>query len=472
MTDSTQERLDWLTAATAKAIASFSVLFQEPQGEQRVTRTVVHKELLDAYRALLAAIDRELRQVPEDPASARLYADILDGAPDSIDYLNFLIRQSGRRPFAELLKESVWDVVRDRLPQGGPEENNGADAQLHHTIGHAARVFELGVRIPQEYFALVGKCADVRDGDAPSRLDPTGLGSLEAEFALLKSAEGHLDPAMLEKIRALIKAQDDFSGSRTFRAHGSTIRPFSLGEIRTHEDFYGYKIEKRFFETHMTAFAEGKKVQPLLVSGLPGLGKTHMTIASTLSFPDFTLVNAGLEEIERHIEAIMAALGRYHYRKFVLFFDDLDPRKVDWGSFRHQVDGYLPRPRNVLMVIASNTAFPARVLSRCHAMTFRPMACTICREMITDYLRKHRWMSQPYPNLVSTVSADYVNQYTNGPLNELTPRSMVRYFETLEPNRDKIRRLIRDSLEDMTHAPTEDPFVESNNRIIKMMEQE
>ena len=155
-----------------------------------------------------------------------------------------------------------------------------------------------------------------------------------------------------------------------------------------------------------------------------------------------------------------------------LFFDDVDPEPVDWSTFRNQVEGYLPYADNVAMIIATNGEFSTRVKSRCACFEFRSMNPEVCQEFIFDYLEEHRWMSQPYPNLVSTVAADFASMYKRGVLTDLTPRSLIRYFETIEGDKEKIKALVRESLGEIVRVPMDEPFYVSNRQIRDRLENE
>jgi hypothetical protein len=100
------------------------------------------------------------------------------------------------------------------------------------------------------------------------------------------------------------------------------------------------------------------------------------------------------------------------------------------------------------------------------------MSSEVCQEFISDYLDEYRWMSQPYPNLVSTVAADFASMYKRGVLSDLTPRSLIRYFETLEGDKEKIKGLIRESLGEIVRVPMEEAFYTSNKQIRDRLENE
>ncbi len=474
MAESTEAQIDRIAEQVRLAIACFNALFEEPRQGTRETRDLVHRDLLTVHCELLRAIERELEQLREDEKPAERYYTTIDSKPDSIDYRNCMVREAGKRDYADVFKESVWDAVRDCLPEEKAGAGARAEKRFVHTVFHAGRAFSFGINVIEDYMGLIERLAKNKRKQTTPRLSPASLGSLDDEAELMQFKRRRVSAAKLKAIRECIKKQDEFSSTRSYKAYEGGILPSPLGGIRPVEDFYGYKKERRFLKDQMNTFAESgnRPVRPVLIWGLPGAGKTHMTIAHALSFDDFVLMNADKRQLEEELDRLLSKLSRYHYRRFVLFFDDVDPERVNWSLFRHQVDGHLPVPGNVLMVLASNFEFPARIRGRCNVIEFRPMEVATCMGMVRDYLAKHRWMSQAYQSLVATVTADYVNEYVNGPLNELTPRSLVRYLESLENKPRKIRVLIRDSLEEMTQLPAEEPFYDSNKHIREMMERE
>ena len=70
----------------------------------------------------------------------------------------------------------------------------------------------------------------------------------------------------------------------------------------------------------------------LVLMGMPGVGKTHLTIAYALSTAEVALVTADQSHLEEPLEGLIDTLASHHYRRFVLFFDDIDPDEVDWST--------------------------------------------------------------------------------------------------------------------------------------------
>lgn len=460
---STVERISTVESLLRNAQASANVLFQRPQGAELTTRKALHRETLQTYTACLHAIELELAEIThESDAAARYYAVTKDG-PDSIDYANHLIAMGNGRTFAERLSECIWDSVRECLP--ADLEQVGDNPRLLHAMRHAYRMFEVGVEVLNAHMQLLNDLSEPRDSDALPRLDPTGFGT-HGEDRVEISEDGAID---LTTIQDKLRKHDLFAASRAFRPFHDELHPGSIGAIRDFERFYGYTREREFFTGYFSEFVAGRETQPLLLSGMPGIGKTHLTMACTFSIPELTLILADQSYLENALEWLVDVIEQHRYRRFVLFFDDIEPDAVNWTTFRNQVDGFLPYAGNVAMVIAANAEFPAPIRSRCRTFEFRAMDPEVCQEFIADYLEEHRWMSQPYPNLVSTIASDFVSMYKRRVLSELTPRSLVKYLENLQADKDRIKKLIRESLEDIIRVPSEEAFIESNRNIINQL---
>ena len=449
-----------IAAAAREALAGFNVLFQETRDGRRVLRELAHGRVLELCHAFLRAASR-------GPAGAD---DAPDDSPDAVDYYNGLLRSSGERGVVDVLTECVWDALGELLPAGSAEAGPSAGARLAHAAGHAARLVAGVGTVLGGFPGLCG--ADGGAGDLPRMLPAGKAPACDAAGAL--AGLGRAVEADIDEAAALIKAHDRFSISRAFRVHRGRIVPTSLGPVRTADELYGYDAEKRFFERYFARLHEGKRQIPLLLTGLPGLGKTQFTLSYSLRFADLVLVLADPPLLAEPLDGLLATFGRYAYRRFVLFFDDVEPGGIDWSAFRSHADGYLLQPANTAIVAASNYPFPASVVSRSTALAFREMDVELCGEMVADYIgRRGRGSSGLAKNLVSLMVLDYVNEYINGPLNELTPRSLVRYLEMLEGDVERRKVLCAEALSPSVRKPsdgTRSAFHESNERIRGLMD--
>jgi hypothetical protein len=121
-------------------------------------------------------------------------------------------------------------------------------------------------------------------------------------------------------------------------------------------------------------------------------------------------------------------LARYRERKFVIFFDDVDVRNIDWYFFRTFVGGSSSLPENLLIIVASNYSFPPNVASRGRTFAFPLFDEIRCQEMIGD-LFLSRGMEKISSDLLSVIASDYVEAYGQKEFEELSPRTLARYLE-------------------------------------------
>lgn len=476
MSKRNEDRLDHIEAQLEEVLASFNVVFQEPDEKGRAAHDPVHQAFIAAYASLLAAMRAELPALREAPGLAQRYYRVTGAEPDSVDYLNQLGKLARGRSLAEALRESVWWAGWDQIPPALRRGETPSSPGASHLFHHVKRLLKLAVEVPRAYTEWLAQLAGETGSDTLPRLAPLDFGSLEEDIGALPMSEGQVTAETLEYVRVRIEAQDQFAAAEAFRVHGRQLSPVDISDIRRLRHFYGYKTERAFFNRHFQAFAEGKKVQPLLLSGLPGLGKTHLTIAFAEAFPGLVLVMAEERALQEQLEWIVGLLGEHNYRRFVLFFDDIDPENVDWSVFRRQVDGYLPYPDNVAMVISSNFEFADRIRSRSAVYEFRPMSPEVCNEIILDYLNKHRGI-RPQENklavsLTQVIAADYINQLRLGRISELTPRSLVRYFRQLDEDVGKMRSLMRAATMPIHPVPDEEWFRDHNSRLRERIEED
>ena len=158
-------------------------------------------------------------------------------------------------------------------------------------------------------------------------------------------------------------------------------------------------------------------------------------------------------------------LGSYPHRRFVVFFDDIDPREVNWYSFRTCVGGTFAQPDNINIVIAANYDFSPNVLSRGRKITFPIFDEISCQEMISDFLVRHK-LRNPSHNLISVMAADYVEEFGQKKFAELSPRSLIRYLEIYMRDPKKRKKMLEASYQELIMRPDAQLFYEQN---IKMM---
>ena len=269
----------------------------------------------------------------------------------------------------------------------------------------------------------------------------------------------------MESIRAAIAANDPFGSGRILRYINGNFSQVKLPDMRTADEFYGFAQVREIFSGHFSAFAIGRSVPPLFITSLPGLGKTAMTIAYTLANPELTLILPEPSALEHGLDALFRALGRRSDRRFVVFFDDIDPREVNWYEFRICVGGSFAMPENISIAIAANYAFQPNVLSRGRSIPFPIFDEIRCQEMVADYLIHHR-LRNPDPNLISVMAADYVEEFGQKKFTELSPRSLIRYLRAYIESPAKRKSMLDASHQNLIVRPDAQLFYEQN---IKMM---
>ena len=112
-----------------------------------------------------------------------------------------------------------------------------------------------------------------------------------------------------------------------------------------------------------------------------------MVLSHALAVPGMTVILPEPAALEREWDTLLEHLCRRPDRKFVLFFDDIDPRSVDWYHFRTNVGGAFSPPANIMVVLSSNYEFPAGILSRGRRMSYPVFDEVRCTEMVEDFLR-------------------------------------------------------------------------------------
>lgn len=308
-----------------------------------------------------------------------------------------------------------------------------------------------------------------RSGEELSRLRPEALRLAEEptrftdEFSLTR-----MGGMTVEAIGDALTAHDRFGVSRTFRYAEGVFTPVELNELRPAEQFFGYTAIRRSFKEHFARFAAGYPSEPLLISSLPGLGKTQMTMAFTLAQPNLTLILAGPDTLAHDLETLLEALRWQTQHRFVVFFDDIDPRTLDWYLFRTNVGGSLALPENVMVVLAANYDFPASILSRGRGVSFPIFDEIRCEEMVEDFLH-YKGIQRPSPELVSVIAADYTEDFGQKKFPELSPRTLMRYLGWYETDPKKRKRLLDQSKLEMILRPDAQLFYEFNLKQLKLL---
>lgn len=271
-----------------------------------------------------------------------------------------------------------------------------------------------------------------------------------------------------EAFAAFVAAGDPFANGRAYRWLNTRFEPARLESIRAVDRFYGFPGVRRIFREHYKAFAAGKPAVPLLISSLPGHGKTQLTISYALSHPELTLILAPGETLETNFETLINLLRLRPDRRFVIFFDDLDPAKIDWYTFRTHVGGSFSPPDHVLLALASNFEFPANILSRGRSVLFPTFDDIRCQEMVEDFLAVNGFR-HPNRNLISLIAATYTEEFGQKRYTELSPRTLIRHLAVYENDRRRRRDIVELACGPMVTKPDPELFYEFNIRLMRKL---
>lgn len=274
-------------------------------------------------------------------------------------------------------------------------------------------------------------------------------------------------PAILmECLKLHNRTADIFSGGRFFRHDNGSFIRIDQKDIRSVDAFYGYRSARQTFLEHFGAFAAGKSNLPLLISSLPGLGKTRMTISHSLHYPEIILILASPQDLSHGLEKLIRSLEKFPEHKFMVFFDDIDVPQMDWYDFRTQVGGAFTLPANISFTIAANQQFPANISSRGRGFLFPIFDEIRCQEMIEDFLISCG-MRQPAPELISVIAADYVESFGQKFFEELSPRTLVRYLEVYRTDTERRKRMLESARHDVIPRPDPQVFYDENLKLMR-----
>ena len=441
-----------LTDALTEALLSCRTLFPENAEAFPLFRALI--PFLAAARADLLA-GRAEKLLTEPPEKEN----------DSITALNRLsenIRTAG--PFVRLFDRELTDALAGWIPPQTPlhelsEPADGSDAAFY--FAHARRLARIMTNLIPDYLAFLRQSAPEKK-ETLTRLRPSAAllrteGSL---FLRLAPAAAGLE------IRRSAQRLAPFGEGRVFRHCGGSFRPVTLDSIRGIHEFFGYHEARQVFLDHFGAFSEGKSNLPFLISSLPGLGKTQMTIAHTLHFENLTLILPSPEDISSGLEQLIRTLSAVPDRKFVVFFDDIDTQTTDWFHFRRHIGGTFSLPGSISIAIASNQRFPANISSRGRGFEFPIFDEVRCQEMIADFLVFHG-MKDPPPELTAVIASDYVEEFGQKMFEELSPRTLVRYLHVYEIDAEKRRRMLELSRGELITEPDAQVFYDENVKLMR-----
>lgn len=398
-----------------------------------------------------AALDRAENAgralLPEHDVLRRLFAVLRAPEPDfdaAADLLNDMLRGTSARSLRVRLGEALFDaLVRLGLPPGTLDAS-GADGRVLLGMVRDLLVF------PAELKRVFPACPH-----------------------LLPAARRMLDeigevPTEPEKIRLFLTGFDPLAGGRAFQYAEGRLTPIVLDSIRKVDAFYGFATVRRQFREQFDAFRSGQASVPLLISSLPGHGKTQLTIAHTLAAPELTLITADEAVLSRELPELLERLAQRPDRKFVVFFDDLDPDKVDFYAFRTHVGGTFTPPEHVMLALAGNYEFPPSILSRGVSIQFPTFDDVRCEEMVEDFLTCHGFR-HPNRNLISLLATRYTEAFGQKEFTELSPRTLIRFLGRYERNPQLRRDAVELSCGQVIPRPDDQLFYEFNIRLMRKL---
>lgn len=360
------------------------------------------------------------------------------------DYLNSLCRELSDEKFDAVLEELIFSALVDLkvLPR---------ELQSETWSENTTFLMEQAQRL----LAGVGELCEVCKAELFPRT---------AEQLRLVNA-----PADLPELAERLLLRDRFCRNRAFQFHNGKFLPVELTATKPIAEFYGFPSVRAQFESHFADFAAGKSNLPLLVNSLPGYGKTSMTVSHCAAHSELVLILPEPETLEHNWRELIAPLAARPDHKFVVFFDDIDPRVLDWYQFRTNVGGAFAPPDNVLLVIAANYEFPANILSRGRKVSFPIFDELRCMEMVEEFLNVKFNMKNPSRNLISLIAAGYTEDFGQKKFTELSPRSLIRYLKVYETDQIKRKTVVELSFGKMIFKPDAQLFYEFNIELMRSL---
>ena len=404
--------------------AAFRLLFTSPDcnGSVRVREN-------DFLQLLHGVVELEEHSVP--------------GGAVAADYFNEIFRKYGDRAADELLC-----AFFDSFTAAGVSPE-----LLHDDVPGSAVEFLL-----RESMALIDFLAEIRSTLPEFGLLP-GAADIFRKLDVLSADNGLI---------GAIAGADRFLQGRVFRFGQNRFEAVEADSAKDVEKFFGFPGVRSSFQDHFRKFSEGVSNIPLLIHSLPGYGKTSMTVSYALAEKDVVLILPDPEALESEWNALMKPLTERRDLKFVVFFDDIDPRSVNWYKFKTHVGGAFTLPENVNVVLSANYEFPPSILSRGRRVNFPVFDEIRCMEMVEDFLHDFGLKSIP-GNLVSLIAADYTEEFGQHKFTELSPRTLMRYLDIYQKSTIKRRNIVELAMGPMITRPDPELFYEFNIELMRSL---
>lgn len=437
---------------------SLNLIFTRIVDGKRQFLDIIRRDFIELYHAALEAVSKDLMMLADNPDSAaRLYKTV-DTEADSIEYINEICRYCGDMSFATTIENSISDAFNADGFLSRIRSSDNLNTGDSFVISHAERLCR-NSRFLLAYVKLLRKINGEASGRL-ERLNPT-LENIMREDQAWENVSN-----TVEFFTAKAEAADPFAGHRAYRYVNGEFYPANMNNIRPVNNFFGYLGVRQNYADHFEGFIREEHNVPLLISSLPGLGKTHLTISYALRHPKVTLILPEPEDLVNGLETLIGKLAPRTDRKFVIFFDDIEPDKINWYYFRTHIGGSIALPSHITVALASNYEFPANISSRGLGIKFPIFDELRCMEMIEEFLIS-MGMRHPRENLIMTIAADYVEQFGQHRYEELSPRTLIRYLDTYKHDRDKRRRVLEASSGDLVFKPDPQAFHSFNVNLMK-----
>lgn len=464
--DEQKETLTVLKDKVAGALASIDVLFQTDSGTAQEIPEIERKPFVTLFSSVLRAIAQDLTALEKDVKTCERIKKVLPEQPDSISLINKLAAFCESFSLENNIEASILDVliIKEDFLKADLSAFVPGETFIYY-VRHAARLWTFGGTLICDYLNFMLSLNDEGNTLLRIRPDCMNLKAGENPF-ILKGSK--LSDKTVKRIIEKALLFDPFRTERVFRYTENKFYPSVLNSIRPADMFYGYSSARNFFKKYFFEFSEGVSNLPLLITSLPGLGKTHFSISHTLIYDNLTLILPEPSDLERNLESLIRKLAARKGHRFVLFFDDVNTTKIDWYYFRTNIGGSFALPENIVLVIASNFEFPANILSRGRSYVF-PMFDEIrCQEMINDFLIS-KGIRKPPSELVSVMASDYVEEFGQKVFEELSPRTLVRYLDKYEKDGQKRKRMLELASQDIIARPDAQLFFDTNVKLMRAL---
>ena len=364
-----------------------------------------------------------------------------DGEADFSDYFNSIYRRWGENVRRELLA-AFFDafISAGVVPGNWSWEGENERFLLSECCSFIKKLLQIREMLPQ-------------------------CGVLPGARRLFEDLEELTDAELLADA---IAGADRFLVGRVFRFIGRRFEAVEPDSAKDVGKFFGFPGVRSSFQDHFHKYSSGMSNVPLLIHSLPGYGKTSMTISYALAEKDIVLILPEPEALEEGWHALMEPLTARRDLKFVVFFDDIDPRSVNWYKFRTHVGGAFTLPDNVNVVLSANYEFPASILSRGRRVNFPVFDEIRCMEMVEDFLHDFGLRAIP-GNLVPLIAADYTEEFGQHKFTELSPRTLMRYLGIYQKNPVKRRNIVELAMGPMITRPDPELFYEFNIELMRTL---